>query len=223
MARLALPPTNANFPHPALLFAICALASSWCDPSVYMKGQRHRMGFSVPGVSDPSFAGRMAALGKEEVQMGLNTGNRLFDVVRAMIIFTRFFVDQSRMLETWAYVGLVTRMITPLGLTVRSAEFSLKSVMLPPPVDALEREERNITVWIAVFHETISSAASSWGGTMALDEVSICLPVAAKDFHEGKYNMPPNPQDIESSDFWTRHPVVDPFVMNTKGEWLGAC
>jgi hypothetical protein len=124
----------------------------------------------------------MAALGKEEVQMGLNTGNRLFDVVRAMIIFTRFFVDQSRMLETWAYVGLVTRMITPLGLTVRSAEFSLKSVMLPPPVDALEREERNITVWIAVFHETISSAASSWGGTMALDEVSICLPVAAKDF-----------------------------------------
>jgi len=60
------------------------------------------------------------------------------------------------MLECWAYSGLVARMILPLGLNVRSAELSLKSVMLPPPVDSLEREERRATVWMAFYHDTVS-------------------------------------------------------------------
>jgi hypothetical protein len=46
-------------------------------------------------------------------------------------------------------------MILPLGLNVRSAELSLKTVMLPPPVDALEREERRTTVWMAFYHDTV--------------------------------------------------------------------
>ena len=61
-----------------------------------------------------------------------------------------------RMLECWAYAGLVARMILPLGLNVRSAELSLKSVMLPPPADALEREERRSAVWMAFYHDTAS-------------------------------------------------------------------
>ena len=59
------------------------------------------------------------------------------------------------MLECWAYSGLVSRMLLPLGLNVRSAELSLKSVMLPPPSDALEREERRVTVWMAFYHDTV--------------------------------------------------------------------
>jgi hypothetical protein len=59
------------------------------------------------------------------------------------------------MLECWTYSGLATRMITPLGLNVRSAEYALKSVMLPPPADALEREERRVTVWMAFYHDTV--------------------------------------------------------------------
>jgi hypothetical protein len=61
------------------------------------------------------------------------------------------------MLECWAYSGLVARMMLPLGLNVRSAELSLKSVMLPPPADALEREERRIAVWMAFYHDTVGS------------------------------------------------------------------
>lgn len=60
------------------------------------------------------------------------------------------------MLECWSYSGLATRMILPLGMNVRSAELSLKSVMLPPPADALEREERRATVWMAFHHDTVS-------------------------------------------------------------------
>ena len=79
--------------------------------------------------------------------------------------------EDCRMLECWAYSGLVARMILPLGLNVRSAELALKSVMLPPPVDALEREERRITVWMAFYHDTIASSASGWGTSMSLDEL----------------------------------------------------
>jgi hypothetical protein len=42
------------------------------------------------------------------------------------------------------------------------------------------------------------------------------LPVSAKDFIDGFEHMGPNPQDLESTDFWTRHPVEDPFVMVLK-------
>lgn len=76
-------------------------------------------------------------------------------------------------------------MILPLGLNVRSAEFSLKSAMLPSPVNALEREERHATVWMAFYHDTvrallwhwnisdeqIGSAASGWGSSLSIDEL----------------------------------------------------
>jgi hypothetical protein len=92
------------------------------------------------------------------------------------------------MLECWAFNGLVARMILPLGLNVRSAELSLKSVMLPPPSDALEREERRAAMWFAFYHDTvsvvevfldtcgpdvpqISSSASGWGTSIQLDEL----------------------------------------------------
>ena len=72
------------------------------------------------------------------------------------IVLSRVFIDETRMLECWTYAGLATRMIVPLGLNVRSAELSMKSVMLPPPADALEREERRATVWMAFHHDTVS-------------------------------------------------------------------
>ena len=111
----------------------------------------------------------------------------------------------------------MSRMILPLGLNVRSAELSLKSVMLPPPIDAVEREERRISVWMGFYHDTIASAASGWGTSMSIDELSVPLPVGAKEFEMGNVDMLPNPQDLESADFWTKHPVVDSFVLCLKG------
>jgi hypothetical protein len=87
------------------------------------------------------------------------------------MILSRLFIDDTRMLECWAYHGLVARMVLPLGLNVRSAELSLKSVMLPPPVDSIEREERRTAMWYAFYHDTVSSLASGWGNSIALDEL----------------------------------------------------
>lgn len=175
LARLALPPTHSNFPHPSLIHAICASAASWCPPAVYERSTLARAwDGNWPNEKNMTFALRQAAYGKEAVQDGLNTGNRLFDVVRAMIILSRVFIDDTRcvwcamrgveligrMLECWAYSGLVSRMLLPLGLNVRSAELSLKSVMLPPPADALEREERRVTVWMSFYHDTVGRLAT---------------------------------------------------------------
>ena len=43
-----------------------------------------------------SFGLKQAAYAKDAVQDGLNNGNRLFDVVRAMIILSRVFIDDTR-------------------------------------------------------------------------------------------------------------------------------
>lgn len=224
LARMALPPTHSNFPHPALIHSICALAASWAAPGV-TEGASLKSTFGGRGTSPTPqdslpFGLRQAAFAKDAVQDGLNTGNRLFDVVRAMIILCRVFIDDTRMLECWTYCGLVSRMILPLGLNVRSAELSLKSVMLPPPVDALEREERRAVVWMAMYHDTIASAASGWGTSMALDELTVPLPVSMKDFEAGHESMDSNPQDLESLDLYIKHPVVDAFVMSLKGAVL---
>lgn len=83
LARLALPPTHANFPHPSLIHAICALASNWCAPSVY---ERSKAAKALDAKGRPmSFGLRQASLAKEAAHDGLNTGNRMFDVVRAMV------------------------------------------------------------------------------------------------------------------------------------------
>ncbi|BEI93175.1 uncharacterized protein CcaverHIS019_0508030 [Cutaneotrichosporon cavernicola] len=232
MARLNLPPTHSNFPHPALLHAICSLTASWIEPTPdnitsffpSVDYDKDKIAFMIQTVTTKvdgmPFSLRQAAFGKDAIQDGLNTGNRLFDVVRAMIILSRVFIDDTRMLECWTYCGLVARMILPLGLNVRSAELSLKSVMLPPPVGAIEREERRIVVWMAMYHDTVASAASGWGSSLSLDELTIPLPVSAVDFNSGRSDVPPNPQDLESLDLYIKHPVVDPLVMALKGAVL---
>ena len=102
LARLALPPTHSNFPHPALIHSICAASASWCNPEIYQKSKTMQAQFGLKDGEKPdpkatmSFALRQAAYGKDAVQDGLNTGNRLFDVVRAMIILCRVFIDDTR-------------------------------------------------------------------------------------------------------------------------------
>lgn len=94
LARMALPPTHSNFPHPALIHAICAAAAARCPEEVYSKSTRdkqwEKLEFSVGCISDSEsvrtgFGLRQTMFAKEAVQDGLNTGNRLFDVVRAMV------------------------------------------------------------------------------------------------------------------------------------------
>lgn len=44
--------------------------------------------------------------------------------------------------------------------------------------------------------------------------------MSAKDFESGSETLDPNPQDLDSPDLYTRHPVPDPFVMVLKASVL---
>lgn len=52
------------------------------------------------------------------------------------------------------------------------------------------------------------------------DPQTVPLPVGTKEFEAATDTTPPNPQDLDSADFWTRHPVPDPFVMVIKAAVL---
>ena len=101
LQRMTLPPTHSDFPHPSLLHAICACASLWCAPAVYAQsamatpldihsvlgqapsGQKYTNFSTSPPTS--SFSSRQADLAKTTIQEGLNSGHKLFDIVRALV------------------------------------------------------------------------------------------------------------------------------------------
>jgi len=110
LARLALPPTHSNHPHPALVHAICAAAAAWCESSVYERSSRANwLDGTYSDDKTETFASRQIAACKEAVQSGLDSGNRLFDVVRAMIILGRVFIDDTRWVLSYRSEDKLTR------------------------------------------------------------------------------------------------------------------
>ena len=100
LLRMTLPPTHSDFPHPSLLHAICACASLWCAPAVY--AQSAMASLAIPSIigqnpsgakytsfsSNPptsTFSSIQADLAKTTIQEGLNSGHKLFDIVRALV------------------------------------------------------------------------------------------------------------------------------------------
>lgn len=110
LARMALPPTHQNFPHPALLHAICSCASLWCAPAVYSSstmctdfnpfitsqpGYAGKFAKSVPTAGNLSFSATQANFAKEAIQEGLTTGHKLLDVVRAIVGRPLLFMNRT--------------------------------------------------------------------------------------------------------------------------------
>lgn len=81
---MALSPTHSNFPHPSLIHAICAIATDWCAPAIYERSSLTRT-FDPKTGKEVRFGLHQASLAKEAVHDGLNSGNRMFDVVNAMV------------------------------------------------------------------------------------------------------------------------------------------
>jgi len=109
LQRMTLPPTHSDFPHPSLLHAICACASLWCAPAVYAQSAMATpldihsvLGQGPSGTKYTSFtqnpptatfSTKQADLAKTTIQEGLNSGHKLFDIVRALVPF--FFLVMS--------------------------------------------------------------------------------------------------------------------------------
>jgi hypothetical protein len=131
---MSLPPTHHNFPHPSLIHAICSAAAAWqpavgkttesgefkpWNPTVDFGKPREYQGSSP---DQTTFGTQQSAFAKESVQDGLNTGNRLFDVVRAMVrvIGGQWGTVRSLRLSTFLSVCLGRTLLTSLDHSLSS-------------------------------------------------------------------------------------------------------
>lgn len=204
-SRLSLPPCHPDFPHPALLHAICGCAARWADGNDYRE----------------SFITDQVTLCKKAIFDALEDPTSLLDTVRALVILTRLLLDEARMMDCWTYGGFVSQMILPLRWHLRAAQPTSDWDTIPSPlVDQLDRSEGHMIFWMAFLQETIASLGSGLGGSFALDEITAPLPAAACHLDFGSHQSPPNPQHIDSPDLWSNHPVNDPFVMVIKAAIL---
>lgn len=65
----------------------------------------------------------------------------------------------------------------------RNKRIQHKEPLVPVPKDAIQREERLATVWMAYIMDAGYALNSYWGGSMELDEVLCNLPIAADQFN----------------------------------------
>jgi hypothetical protein len=113
LQRMTLPPTHSDFPHASILHAICACASLWCAPAVYAQSAMatpsdlHSIFGQGPSglkytsftMSPPTstFSSKQADFAKTTIQEGLNSGHKLFDIVRALVRLSFFGIRTGLM------------------------------------------------------------------------------------------------------------------------------
>lgn len=79
-------------------------------------------------------------------------------------------------MEIWMLVGDAIRLSTCLGLlsfapSPAQCYPQLRRVILDPPKDDAEREERVATVWMALCFENVSMCSSGWSGSMIVEDL----------------------------------------------------
>jgi hypothetical protein len=95
MSRMLLPPSHSGFPHVSLLHAICAVSAhftAWVSTPA-PKDREDKSTGSFPCSSDPDFSKsdfttQHTTLAQEEVMKAIRTGEKTFDVLRAMVGFS---------------------------------------------------------------------------------------------------------------------------------------
>ncbi|KAJ1300998.1 hypothetical protein OPQ81_003421 [Rhizoctonia solani] len=136
LARLALPPTHAAFPAPALLHAIAAVADLYAPQpgpgldfdsgpivgSVFRpreeleKIKRLRERLQAAGSSD-----KHAALCFAKALDDARIGRRLLENVQALIVLAWWMGANARWSEGWAITGMIMRYCIPIGLTASAS------------------------------------------------------------------------------------------------------
>ncbi|ORY31272.1 hypothetical protein BCR39DRAFT_558301 [Naematelia encephala] len=236
-ARLALPPTHPDFPHPALLHAICCVTARYSAAvkveSVQESVERIDKSTSVPPggpgrrtveeeiAAEQCFAERNAKYASLEMRYDNPTGRRMFEILQAQVILGLFHQQTGRWLDGWLVVGQTVRSAIPLGLMNDEDpdDFHiprLRTAVLPPPRADWEREERRLLIYYILANDASFSVSAAWPGSMMFDELTAKLPAAKADYDRG-LDITENPQTYHSPDLFTNHPVSCSMIMLTKG------
>lgn len=179
--NLNYPPTHPDFPHPALLHAICATASRYTfrgrlDSALNMTDTQQS---AVP--QRDRFAEFHANKTRAYVNATMSNGQNIFDVFQACVILSWWFYSEGRWVEVrlfflqsygfradrcvqvWIQAGFQTRAIVPLGLNYlglikRGPDGApVKNPYLAPPKNAHETETRRRAWWMSILFDRIVS------------------------------------------------------------------
>ena len=122
-------------------------------------------------------------------------------------------------MQGWIIAGTPARILKSLEVMNRNKHERHKEPLAPEPKDAIQREERLATIWMAFIMDAGFTLNSYWNGSMDLDEVFCNLPIAYEQFKEtvsilpcpvGIKNdiqneyQPVNPQTAHSPDLLAR-------------------
>ncbi|WVR08707.1 hypothetical protein IAU60_005765 [Kwoniella sp. DSM 27419] len=215
---LALPPTHPDFPHPALLHAICAVSARFTaavknrsvPDSIEKMNQdaRRAAGKGLPN-DDPSeetcFSERNAKYALEAFKFEHVSPRGLLDILQAQvsvantgavlmcqIIMGHWGQANARWIEGWILIGASARLAICLGLLDHQPDDfgtpALRQSILPPAKNDIEREERRAAAYFVVNYDITSSASSGWPNTLPTEEMG---------------PMPENPQYYHSADLFS--------------------
>lgn len=87
-------------------------------------------------------------------------------------------------MQGWIIAGTPARILKSLEIMNRNKHERHKEPLAPEPKDAIQREERIATIWMAFIMDTGFTLNSYWNGSMELDEVFCTLPISYEAFKQ---------------------------------------
>ncbi|KAH8102434.1 hypothetical protein BXZ70DRAFT_928561 [Cristinia sonorae] len=211
LASMDLHPKDPNFPHSAVLHAICASASRWAS---------HDIATSPDGARRDRFADFHVGKTRAYIDKTMATGADIFPVMQACILLSWYFYQEGRWVEVWIFAGFQSRVAIPLRLnypgTFSSQGGNAPGAFLPPPKDFLDLESRRRTWWMTIMFDRIVSVGG-WLHSVDEKDIGTELPVRCSDF-DSCSNIARNPQDLATTDLFTRHPAMytDSYILFLK-------
>ncbi|KAH7104453.1 hypothetical protein BKA62DRAFT_692280 [Auriculariales sp. MPI-PUGE-AT-0066] len=198
IASLILPPTHPDFPHPAILHAMCASASRWTSPELQFTAQPRRR---------DRFAEFHAKKARSYIDSTMSSGSQIFSVLQACIVLSWWFYAEGRWVEVWIFAGFQCRAAIPLGLNFpKTHPTRSTAVYLEPPRDDRDLELRRRAWWMSIVFDRLVSAG---GFVHAVDERDIGteLQLRQVDFDsDDMFQVGSNPQSLLLPGFFTSHP-----------------
>ncbi|THH28070.1 hypothetical protein EUX98_g6113 [Antrodiella citrinella] len=191
-----LHPKDPNFPHPAVLHAVCASASRWAS---------HDIATSPDGTRRDRFA-------------------EFHVMMQACVLLSWYFYQEGRWVEVWIFAGFQTRVAIPLRLnypgTFSSQGGNSPGAYLAPPKDFVDLECRRRTWWMTIMFDRIVSVGG-WLHGVDEKDIGTELPLCGTDF-DSSSNVPGNPQDLATPELFIRHPAgyTDSFILFLKSVML---
>ncbi|KAG9000053.1 hypothetical protein FRB94_005682 [Tulasnella sp. JGI-2019a] len=235
MSLLATPPSSKQFPSPALLHAICAMASFytaviesppppdltnlpseelWPSSSRYKISPEHSFG------DVHALWAKMIAL-----KTGHEQGERLMQLIQSRVILSWYYYTTGSIFNVWITHGKAARMVLPFGINVASS-FSVLSrhgrnrtpSILPPAKNVLEEEERRNLLWVIYVIERLQSAETCWAMLLDDDDISQYLPLPDNLWNECSEYPPHLRQRLASPNALFHHPpeLTSPFSLLVK-------